>query len=90
MVEGTDQPVPRPVDPEKMRQRSESRGPLDSFVYGTPASVAASLKDSTAGAPVESVFLWASVAGMPEEAVARHVRTICTELAPLLANHHTP
>jgi len=86
MVEGTGQPIPRPVDPERLRSRSESRGPLDSIVYGTPDEVAASIMGSTAGAPVETVFLWASVAGMPEAAVARNVRTICTELAPRLAD----
>ena len=37
------------------------------------------------GAPVETVFFWASIAGMPEEAVLRHVETVCRTLAPLLA-----
>jgi hypothetical protein len=35
---------------------------------------------------VETIFLWASLAGMPEEMVARHVQTICTRLAPLVAD----
>ncbi|MGO8860777.1 MAG: hypothetical protein ACLQRH_08415 [Acidimicrobiales bacterium] len=34
---------------------------------------------------MDSVFFWASVGAMEEEMVARHVRTICTELAPRLA-----
>jgi len=87
MVEGTDQPVPRPVDPEKLRSRSESRGPLDRIVYGTPDQVAANIKASTAGAPVETVFFWASIAGMSAETTSRHVNMICTELAPRLANY---
>jgi alkanesulfonate monooxygenase SsuD/methylene tetrahydromethanopterin reductase-like flavin-dependent oxidoreductase (luciferase family) len=84
MVEGTDHPMPRPVDPDAMRSREQSRGPLDTIVYGTPQEVAASLRAKAAGAPVETVFLWASIAGMPEDVVARNVRTICTDLAPLL------
>ena len=86
MVEGTDQPVPRPVDPERLRERAESRNPLNTIEYGTPADVAGRIRATAAGAPVETVFLWASIAGMPEQVVARHVRTICTELAPLLAD----
>ena len=88
MVEGTDQPLPKPVDAGKLRTRTESRGPLDRITYGTPDDVAADIIAGTQGAPVETVFLWASIAGMPEEAVVRHVQTICRDLAPLLAAHH--
>ena len=87
MVEGTGQPIPRPVDPERLRSRTESRGPLDSIAYGTPEHVAERIMRQTAGAPVDTVFLWASIAGMPEATVAAHVRTVCTRLAPLLAAH---
>ncbi|HEX6659766.1 MAG TPA: LLM class flavin-dependent oxidoreductase [Ilumatobacter sp.] len=87
MVEGTDQPVPRPIDPDKLRNRKSQGRPLDSITYGTPEEVAASLKEQTAGAPVEEVFLWASVAGMPEEQVAKGVHAICSTLAPLLADY---
>ncbi len=87
MVEGTDRPPPRPVDPEQLRSREEARHPLDAITYGTPHDVAARIRASTTGVPVETVFLWASIAGMPEQVVARNVRTICTELAPRLADH---
>jgi alkanesulfonate monooxygenase SsuD/methylene tetrahydromethanopterin reductase-like flavin-dependent oxidoreductase (luciferase family) len=87
MVEGTGRPVPRPVDPEQLRARAEPRGPLDSIVYGTPDEVAAAVVAATSGAPVETVFLWASIAGMPDEVVVRGVRIICTELAPLLSDY---
>ena len=59
-------------------------GPLGSFTYGTPEVVAEGIRSYTAGAPVREVFLWASVGGMSEDAVARNVATICTKLAPLL------
>jgi len=83
MVEGTDEPVPRPVDPDKLRQR-DSRQALSYFLYGTPEDVAAWVRQATDGAPVETVFLWASISGMTEALVADHVRLVCTRLAPLL------
>jgi alkanesulfonate monooxygenase SsuD/methylene tetrahydromethanopterin reductase-like flavin-dependent oxidoreductase (luciferase family) len=83
MVEGTDQPVPKPVDPDRLRSR-EMGQVLGSFVFGTPEEVASRIKEHTAGAPVEIIFLFASLAGMPEDMVARHVQTICGKLAPLL------
>jgi alkanesulfonate monooxygenase SsuD/methylene tetrahydromethanopterin reductase-like flavin-dependent oxidoreductase (luciferase family) len=84
MVEGTDRPLPKPVDPDKLRSR-DIGAVLGSFLFGTPAEVADRVIEHTAGAPVETVFLFASLAGMPEDMVARHVQTICGQLAPLLA-----
>jgi alkanesulfonate monooxygenase SsuD/methylene tetrahydromethanopterin reductase-like flavin-dependent oxidoreductase (luciferase family) len=83
MVEGTDSPPPRPVDPDKLRTR-DPRGPLGYVYYGTPGDVAGRILDYTAGAPVDTVYVWASIGGMPEEVVARQVRLVCDELAPLL------
>jgi len=84
MVEGTSQPLPRPVDPEKMRQRGAGAGVLSYLLYGTVADVARDITAATHGAPVETVFLWASLAGMAEEMVTRQIGLICSELAPLL------
>lgn len=88
MVEGTDQPPPRPIDPERLRRRDALKGPLGYFLLGTADDVAARIREVTAGAPVETIFFWASIAGMPEDDVARHVRAICTQLAPRLADYH--
>ena len=85
MVEGTDAPVPNPVDPERVRAR-DSDAPLASFVYGPPEEVAQTVRARTAGAPVETVFFWVSIGGMPEAMCAQHVQTLCTQLAPLLAD----
>jgi alkanesulfonate monooxygenase SsuD/methylene tetrahydromethanopterin reductase-like flavin-dependent oxidoreductase (luciferase family) len=84
LVEGTEQPTPRPIDPDRLRQR-EIGGPLSYFLYGTPEDVAARLRTYVGDAPVETVFFWASVSGMAEPMVARHVEVVCTRLAPLLA-----
>jgi hypothetical protein len=85
MVEGTDAPVPKPVDPERVRAR-DSEAPLASFVYGTPDDVAQTVRARTAGAPVETVFFWVSIGGMSEAMSRRHVQMLCTRLAPLLAD----
>jgi alkanesulfonate monooxygenase SsuD/methylene tetrahydromethanopterin reductase-like flavin-dependent oxidoreductase (luciferase family) len=89
LVQGTDQPLPAPIDPDRLRGR-EPRGPLDHFWLETPEGMAGRLHRRTAGTPVETVFFWASIAGMPEDMVARNVRTICTRLAPLLQDEHSP
>jgi alkanesulfonate monooxygenase SsuD/methylene tetrahydromethanopterin reductase-like flavin-dependent oxidoreductase (luciferase family) len=85
MVEGTDQPIPRPIDPEKVRKR-EMGAILGSFMVDTPEEVARRIRAYTSGAPVDTIFMFASLAGMPEDMVARHVQTICGKLAPLLAD----
>jgi len=85
-VQGTDQPAPKPVNTEKLIKRPlGSPGLLGSFLYGTPQDAATKIKGYLAGVPVDTVFFWASIGGMPEEMVARHVQTVCTQLRPLLA-----
>jgi alkanesulfonate monooxygenase SsuD/methylene tetrahydromethanopterin reductase-like flavin-dependent oxidoreductase (luciferase family) len=87
MVEGTDQPLPRAVDPDRLRDREINPTPLSYFIFGTPDEVAARLRSALVDAPIETVFLWASIGGMPLDLAARHVRAVCTELAPRLADH---
>lgn len=83
MVEGTDAPTPKPVDVQRLVNSPRS-GPLGSFTFGTPEEVADGIRAYTAGAPVQTVFLWASIGGMTEDVVMRNIDTICTRLAPLL------
>jgi alkanesulfonate monooxygenase SsuD/methylene tetrahydromethanopterin reductase-like flavin-dependent oxidoreductase (luciferase family) len=85
IVEGTGAPTPKPVDVERLVRQGRD-GPLNYFMYGTPETVAGQIRELTAGAPVQTVFLWASIGGMAEADVARNVQTICTRLAPLLAD----
>jgi hypothetical protein len=86
MVEGTDQPLPRPVDPDRLRSR-QPKGPLSYFAYGTPEEIASWIRAYTSHTPVETVFFWASISGMPQAMVSEHVRMICTRLGPLLADY---
>ncbi|WP_423748028.1 LLM class flavin-dependent oxidoreductase [Frankia canadensis] len=60
-------------------------GGIQAWVSEDPEAVAARIFDFVGDAPVETVFLWASVGGQPEETVARHIQTVCTRLAPILA-----
>ena len=85
MVEGTGSPVPRPVDPERLRTKGPDAGPMSYFLFGTPEEVAKAIGEYVGDAPVRTVWLGASVAGLPEDLAARHVQTICTRLRPLLA-----
>lgn len=85
MVEGTDQPLPRPVDVQRLVNVTGRPGPLGSFSYGTPEFVADAIRRYTAGAPVDTVFMWASIGGMDDATVMRNIDMICTRLAPLLA-----
>jgi alkanesulfonate monooxygenase SsuD/methylene tetrahydromethanopterin reductase-like flavin-dependent oxidoreductase (luciferase family) len=84
MVEGTDQPIPPPVEAEKVRGR-EPRSSIDYFFLETPTGMAQRVRSYTDGAPVETVYFWASLGGMPEERAVEHVRLVCNKLAPLLA-----
>jgi alkanesulfonate monooxygenase SsuD/methylene tetrahydromethanopterin reductase-like flavin-dependent oxidoreductase (luciferase family) len=88
LVQGTGQPVPRATDPDRLLSRRLWRSPLGYFLLGTPEDAADRIREATKGAPVDTVFFWASVGGMGEEMVAAHVRTICTELVPRLADSH--
>jgi hypothetical protein len=85
MVEGTDMPLPRPVDPDRIRSESDLGRVLGAFVHNTPEVVAESVRTYVDDAPVEEIFLWSSIAGMPEQLVADHIRLIATKLKPLLA-----
>ena len=84
MAEGTGNPVLRPVDPERLRSRRPDARPLSYFLFGTPAEVAAAIREYVGQAPVRTVWLGGSIAGFPEDMAMRHVRTICTQLRPLL------
>jgi alkanesulfonate monooxygenase SsuD/methylene tetrahydromethanopterin reductase-like flavin-dependent oxidoreductase (luciferase family) len=85
MVEGTGQPPPRATDPDRLLQRRPFASPLGYFMLGTPDDVAKRISSLSAGAPIDTVFFFASIGGMSEDFTANHVRTICSKLAPLLA-----
>ncbi|MGO9104102.1 MAG: LLM class flavin-dependent oxidoreductase [Mycobacterium sp.] len=78
MVEGTDSPTPRPVDPERLRDRDV--GTLNYFWCETPEVIASRVQAMIGDSPTQTVFFWASLGGMPEDWALRHVQTICSKL----------
>jgi alkanesulfonate monooxygenase SsuD/methylene tetrahydromethanopterin reductase-like flavin-dependent oxidoreductase (luciferase family) len=84
MVEGTGQPAPRPFNAEASRARGLAPG-LGNILIDTPQEVARQIGERVGDAPVETVFIWASPAALPEDLAIQHVRTLGEQLAPLLA-----
>lgn len=81
--EGTGLAAPDPVDIAQV-VNSPNVGANTSIAYGTPEFIAERVLAYTAGAPVRTVILWATIAGMDEKTVLRNVETLCTRVAPLL------
>jgi alkanesulfonate monooxygenase SsuD/methylene tetrahydromethanopterin reductase-like flavin-dependent oxidoreductase (luciferase family) len=79
-VDGTAAPPPEPA---AFRARGLAAGPLG-LGYGTPETVAAQIRETYRDLPVQHVFFWVSLAGMPEDMVMRHVQALCS-MQPLLA-----
>lgn len=83
-VEGTGAPAPRPIDPDRWRQPGKDGAPPRFGVF-TPEQAAAHIRAVTDGVPAVQVYLWASIAGMPDELVHRHIELASTELRARLA-----
>ena len=59
-------------------------GPFESFIFGTPEFVVGAIRAGTAGAPVDTVVLLATIGGMDDMMVIRNIDLICERLVPLL------
>ena len=84
-IEGTGAPTPRPVDMEEWRRKGLAGG-LRGVVVATPEEAAAQLRAELAGAPVDTVFMWSWLPGVPRALAERHVELVCTKLRPLLGS----
>jgi alkanesulfonate monooxygenase SsuD/methylene tetrahydromethanopterin reductase-like flavin-dependent oxidoreductase (luciferase family) len=74
----------RDLTVEDVRKRPGS-GPLSSLQVVSAAEAARQLRESTAGLPAVECYLWASIGGMPDDMVERHLELCARELRPLLA-----
>lgn len=83
-VEGTDAPVPPPIKADRWRARGASAKPAH-FLHATPDQAATDIRAYLGDAPVDTIWFFATLGGMPEDLVREHVRVLCTELAPRLA-----
>ncbi len=50
----------------------------------TPDDAVAMIRSRTEGMPVEHVYLWASVGGMPDAMAAEHIDLVCSHVRPAL------
>ena len=83
-VAGSGREAPREITVEKLRGGAAQKGQIPGLRVLTPADAVTAIREATDGAPVEHVYLWASVAGMPDDLVDRHVELTCTQVAPHL------
>lgn len=82
-AEGTGAPFER-LDPDRLRTKGAPV--LPRFDVTTPQDAARRLHEWLDSLPVEHVYLWDAIAGMPDDLAMRHVELVVTELAPLLGN----
>ena len=71
---------------EKAMGRSTAPGQIPGLRVLTPDDAVAAIREATEGAPVEHVYLWASVAGMPGDVVDRHIELLCSQVAPAVSD----
>lgn len=83
-VAGSGAPDPKPIPVEKLAAGVSAPGQIPGLRVLTPADAVTAIREATDGAPVEHVYLWASVAGMPDDLVDRHVELLFTQVAPEL------
>ena len=73
------------VDPESLRSPGPVMNP-PAFDVVTPAEAVERFRTWLTPLPVEHVYLWASIAGMPDDLVQRHIELLGTEVAPQVAD----
>jgi alkanesulfonate monooxygenase SsuD/methylene tetrahydromethanopterin reductase-like flavin-dependent oxidoreductase (luciferase family) len=80
-VAGSGRDAPKEITVEKLRGGAAQKGQIPGLRVLTPTDAVTAIREATEGSPVEHVYLWASVAGMPEDLVERHVELTCTQVA---------
>ena len=83
-VAGSGRGAPKEITVDKLRSGVAQKGQIPGLRVLTPSDAVNAIREATDGSPVEHVYLWASVAGMPDDLVERHVELTCTQVAPNL------
>jgi alkanesulfonate monooxygenase SsuD/methylene tetrahydromethanopterin reductase-like flavin-dependent oxidoreductase (luciferase family) len=83
-VAGSGRDAPKEITVDKLRSGVAQKGQIPGLRVLTPSDAVNAIREATDGSPVEHVYLWASVAGMPDDLVERHVELTCTQVAPNL------
>jgi alkanesulfonate monooxygenase SsuD/methylene tetrahydromethanopterin reductase-like flavin-dependent oxidoreductase (luciferase family) len=76
--------VARELTLDDVRKRPGS-GPLSALKVTTPSEAARLIRTNVADLPAVECYLWASIGGMPDDMVERHLDLCARELRPLLA-----
>jgi alkanesulfonate monooxygenase SsuD/methylene tetrahydromethanopterin reductase-like flavin-dependent oxidoreductase (luciferase family) len=84
-AEGTGQPAPPELTLEKLRSRQKEPGQIPGLRVLTADAAIAAIRDAVEGLPVEHVYCWGSIAGMPNDLAARHAELLATKVAPALS-----
>lgn len=80
--------TPSPITPEKLRaNHRRDSGVLQPLEVVTAEEAVTTIRQRTAALPVEEVYFWASIAGMDDDLVHRHVELVSTVVRPALAGH---
>lgn len=80
-VAGSGRDAPKEITVDKLRSGVAQKGQIPGLRVLTPSDAVNAIREATDGSPVEHVYLWASVAGMPDDLVERHVELTCTQVA---------
>ncbi len=88
-VAGTGRPPPKDVTVEKLRAGADARGVMPGLAVVDPDTALDVLRERIEGLPVHHVYCWASIAGMDDDLVDRHLELLLTRVAPALARETT-
>jgi alkanesulfonate monooxygenase SsuD/methylene tetrahydromethanopterin reductase-like flavin-dependent oxidoreductase (luciferase family) len=80
-TEGTGR-TPSLVTPDKVRAQRGRPGFVPPILVCTPGEAVTRLHEVAQQVPVDEVYCWASVAGMPDDLAARHVELLATQVRP--------
>jgi alkanesulfonate monooxygenase SsuD/methylene tetrahydromethanopterin reductase-like flavin-dependent oxidoreductase (luciferase family) len=83
-AEGTGDPDDGRIDPDEWRARGLTRGLMNGFMLTTPTEAAVTLRATAAPVGAEAVYLWATLPGLPDALVDRHIE-LTAELSLLLS-----
>jgi alkanesulfonate monooxygenase SsuD/methylene tetrahydromethanopterin reductase-like flavin-dependent oxidoreductase (luciferase family) len=78
--------TPSLITPEKLREQRAVPGRVPPIEVHTPDGAVERLRGIAAAVPADEIYCWASVAGMPDDLVARHVELLATQVRPALAD----
>ncbi len=73
-VAGTEQPPPKEITVDRLREGFQARGKLPGLAVLTVDEAIEHVRTAVTGLPVSDVYVWADVAGMPAEDARRHLQ----------------